>query len=363
MSTSTMEHRFTYTHLSKNPTGLLHKKNTVDSIRPFNGKLGTLVEEGWFMVTPNVLGLYHPPLGVNREMYMRADFRYSADDPLLWPQFYVRSNSWLSCIRKCPNDPLDPLQPLYDPIKRSDFSSLDSASPDNQLGKFSNASFVHLRTAAQKVIDMSESQMASWGPLDALLRDFRCGLHTLLHCLESLPFIFDRLCLTVAETQRVAIEMRAIMDYITIYHPHMLVTNQARWTDTTADLELIGAFTMDPVIVEEFFRARIPVWHLLKLDRLPFMQIDAYTLPLDPNQHLTLEPPCIRLRSVFIGASNQAKKYQAFQCFTRNHLWLPNPFALIPGQVRVDPPLPEPLPSTSCSKPCKSGVPRLSSMS
>ncbi|KAK0435645.1 hypothetical protein EV421DRAFT_1908518 [Armillaria borealis] len=81
------------------------------------------------------------------------------------------------------------------------------------------------------------------------------------------------------------------------------------------------------------------------------MRIDAHTLPLDPNQYLTLQPPRIRLRSVFISASDQAEKYQAFQRFTRNHLRLPNPFALVPSQVRLDPPLPEPLPSTSRSKP------------
>ncbi|KAK0474114.1 hypothetical protein IW261DRAFT_1423216 [Armillaria novae-zelandiae] len=33
---------------------------------PFNGKLGALVEEGWFMVTPNVLQLYQ--LSINREI-------------------------------------------------------------------------------------------------------------------------------------------------------------------------------------------------------------------------------------------------------------------------------------------------------
>ncbi|KAK0498191.1 hypothetical protein EDD18DRAFT_1103789 [Armillaria luteobubalina] len=65
----------TFEHLSKNPS----------AIRSFNGKLGALVEEGWFMVTPNVLGLYQPPLGINWEMYIRADFRYGADDSLLWP--------------------------------------------------------------------------------------------------------------------------------------------------------------------------------------------------------------------------------------------------------------------------------------
>ncbi|KAK0430238.1 uncharacterized protein EV420DRAFT_1657730 [Desarmillaria tabescens] len=158
------------------------------AIGPFDGRLGALVEKGWFMVTPNALGLYQPPLGINREMYMRADFRYAADDPLLWPQFYVRSDPWLSCIRKRPKDPLDPFLPLYNPVARSDFSTSGICiTGQSTRKKFSDASLFVYARPLRKVIDMSESQ--SWGSSDSLLKDFHRGLCTLLHCLESLPFI------------------------------------------------------------------------------------------------------------------------------------------------------------------------------
>ncbi|KAK0492482.1 hypothetical protein EDD18DRAFT_1357739 [Armillaria luteobubalina] len=50
--------------------------------------------------------------------------------------------------------------------------------------------------------------------------------------------------------------------------------------------------------------------------------------------------------------SDQTEKYKAFWLFMQNHLRLPNPFALIPSEVRSNPPLPEPEPSMStCSKP------------
>ncbi|KAK0484118.1 hypothetical protein EDD18DRAFT_1361965 [Armillaria luteobubalina] len=262
-----MEHQFTYKYLSKNPTGILHKKDNANSVRPFDGRLGMLIDKEWLIITPNVSGLYQPPLGINREMYMRADFKYSADNPLLWPQFYVHSDPWLSCIQKHPRGLLDrDFLPLYEPITWSDFNTSGSLLQDNQLGKLQDISLAQLCTSAQKIVNISESQ--SWGPSESLLWDFRCGLSTLLHCLESLPFTFNRLCLTVSETQCVAIEMCAIIDYITVYRPHMLAANVP--PSTTADSELIGAFTTDPVIVEEFFRARIPVWLLLKLDQLPF---------------------------------------------------------------------------------------------
>ncbi|KAK0492345.1 hypothetical protein EDD18DRAFT_1358010 [Armillaria luteobubalina] len=216
-----MEHQFTYEYLSKNPTGILHKKDNANPVRPFDGRLGTLIDKEWLIITPNASRLYQPTLGINREMYMQADFKYGADNPLLWPQFY------------------------------SDFDTSGSPLQDNQLGKLQDISLARLRASAQKIVNISESQ--SWGPSESLLWDFRCGLSTLLHCLESLPFTFNRLHLTVSETRRVAIEMHAIIDYITVYRPHMLAANVP--PSATANSELIGAFTMDPVIVEEFFRA------------------------------------------------------------------------------------------------------------
>ncbi|KAK0457904.1 hypothetical protein IW261DRAFT_1579892 [Armillaria novae-zelandiae] len=218
-----MEHQFTYEYLNKNPTGLLHKRDTVNPVGPFNGRLGVLIDKEWLMITPNGLGMYQPPLGINREMHMRTDFKDGADNPLLWPQFYMCSDPWLCCIQKRPRDLLDPFRPLYEPVTWSNFDTSGSPSQDNQLGKFQDISLARLHASAQKIIDISESQ--SWGPSDALLMDFCCGLCMLLHCLESLPFVFNRLHLTVSETQRVAIEMRAIIDYITVYRPRMLATN------------------------------------------------------------------------------------------------------------------------------------------
>ncbi|KAK0464015.1 hypothetical protein IW261DRAFT_1575525 [Armillaria novae-zelandiae] len=209
-----MEHQFTYEYLNKNPTGLLHKRDTVNSVGPFDGRLGALIDKEWLMITPNRPGLYQPPLGINREMYMRTDFKYSADDALLWPQFYMHSDPWLCCIQKRPRDSLDLFRPLYEPITQSDFDTSGSPSQDNQLGKFQDILLARLHASAQKIINISESQ--SWGPSDALLMDFCCRLCMLLHCLESLPFVFNMLHLTVLETQHIAIEMHAIIDYITV---------------------------------------------------------------------------------------------------------------------------------------------------
>ncbi len=181
----------------------------------------------------------------------------------------------------------------------------------------------------------SLSEFQSWELSDSLLWDFHHSLSMLLHCLESLSFAFNRLCLTVLETQHIAIEMHAIIDYITVYRPHMLATNIP--PSTTADPEFIGVFTMDPVNVEEFFRARIPVWLLLKLDQLSFPQTDAHIASLKPSKYLLIEFSKIQLWSVFIRVLDQTEKYKAFQLFTCNYLRLLNPFALTPWWSSFEP--------------------------
>lgn len=57
-----------------------------------DGRVGAVLLGGFFFVTsPNMDVVYEPPLGKNRAMFLRRDYRYADDDPLLWPQPYVRS--------------------------------------------------------------------------------------------------------------------------------------------------------------------------------------------------------------------------------------------------------------------------------
>ncbi|SJK98907.1 uncharacterized protein ARMOST_02183 [Armillaria ostoyae] len=331
-----MENQFSYETLQKNPNLILHKKQPDLPVGPLDGKRGAVLSPEWFILTPNATELYQPPLGRNREMFMRADFRYGDDDPLSWPQFYLRSHCWLACIRKRPISKSDPFYPLYDTPSRRDFSMLDSTSLVSGLGILSGPSFSRLQAACQKVINMSETR--EWGASSSLVRDNRIALSMLLNSIESLPFVFDRLCLTVAETQRMAIELRALIEYITIFRPRMQSDSNMS-VETGAEPDLIGVFTSDAIVVQEFFKARVPVWMLKKLEQLPFTRIDSLDHPIDPRYHLNFDAPRLKLRSVFTGSATQVAKYHAIQAFTRSHLKLPDPFSLLPGEARENPPL------------------------
>jgi hypothetical protein len=64
---------------------------------PVDGRLGAVIDNGhYFLTTQNAKFIPHPPLGHCREVWLRADYRYAADDPLQWPQPYMSGNDTLA---------------------------------------------------------------------------------------------------------------------------------------------------------------------------------------------------------------------------------------------------------------------------
>ncbi|KAK0187075.1 hypothetical protein F5146DRAFT_872390, partial [Armillaria mellea] len=99
-------------------------------------------------------------------------------------------------------------------------------------------------------------------------------LSMLLNSIKSLTFVFDRLCLTVAETQCMVIELCALIEYITIFCPCMQ-SDLNMSVETGTEPDLIGAFTSDAIVIQEFFKAQVLVWMMKKLEQLPFTCIDS----------------------------------------------------------------------------------------
>ncbi|KAK0455311.1 uncharacterized protein EV420DRAFT_1644950 [Desarmillaria tabescens] len=167
-----------------------------------------------------------------------------------------------------------------------------------------------------------------------------------LEHVQALPLVFERLCLCVAETQRLALELQAIMDYILVYRPRMTGLAERPSEEGTGGSEsLVGAFTMNPTVAQEFCRAGIPVWFIHPLNMAGKVRIDSVE-PIQEPHHLNIPSSSCRLviRSIHVGAATDEEKYKAIERFTRSHLNAPNPFNLALPQNAVEP---EPAPSTA----------------
>ncbi|KAK0441537.1 uncharacterized protein EV420DRAFT_1650042 [Desarmillaria tabescens] len=330
-------------NIRKNPKLLLHKsapdkrrflihpggrRDLAFQARQFNNGFrgAVLPNSNFFLMSPNCGMLWEPPLGLNREVYMRRDYKYGKDDPLSWPQLYCPEYPHFACIRTPPwnSSPSDLFYPLFAPVNHSIFSPCAECSIVPNIGKLAGVYLEKLKAAC---IDIMRAARRIDRP-DSLRLQIRldCNMIDLfLARLDALPMNFERVCLTVAETQRVTCLLCALVDYIQIYKPRMdgLVERDPKVHDPM----IMGAFVEDAMMLQHFFCARILVWTMQPLEEAAVYRIDVLTDIETPDSWLVLNQPRLKLRSVYNGAPNKAK-YTAMNLFTRDHLGWANPFRL-----------------------------------
>ncbi|KAK0435809.1 uncharacterized protein EV420DRAFT_1652949 [Desarmillaria tabescens] len=307
------------------------------ALRAWDGLHGALVNDNIFITSPNCTGLYSPPLGVNREMWMREDFRYGVDDPLSWPQPYCRTRPHLACMRLCPRDDSDPDVPLFELLLQEDFEELDLSLLIHGPGfwrrerrcVFQQRCWAIL-SGCEGIPHVDEAAKAGANRADELLGYARM----FLECLDGLPLTFHRLCLCVAETQQLILEAEAIKFFFGTICPSSLAPVSEHVPK--ADADLVSCVTTDIGVAQQFHRAGVPVWLLRALNTLPHTHIDAVGRLKTAEGHLRMGPCPLRLPSVYVGGAGDEEKYLAFNRFTRSHLGAPNLLLWSPGELRSE---------------------------
>ena len=109
---------------------------------PFDGRVAGIVKD-FVVTTPNQSQIFLPPIQ-KRDVFLRADFRYSPDDPRLWPQPWIPTYCHLGAIPSKPDDPNDPLAPMWWDPTHDDFKTFDSGVVDG-LGELKRSKFLLLR--------------------------------------------------------------------------------------------------------------------------------------------------------------------------------------------------------------------------
>ncbi|KAF8125850.1 hypothetical protein K438DRAFT_2001910 [Mycena galopus ATCC 62051] len=168
-----------------------------------------------------------PPAG--DELLLRQDMHWGPDDPTLWPHHYSETY----CHLGASPDALDRTQ---------------TTSPS--CGGIPVAAIL----ATQALSPSPDAR-----PLVPQLADnLRRGLDRLC----SIPATFERDVLGVTNVQRTFLELYGLLDWITIYQPRM--TDTSRFGGAS-DVDVVGVFTMDPLVAEQFHRARLPYWFIRPL--------------------------------------------------------------------------------------------------
>ncbi len=298
---------------------------------------GALVNDHIYITSPNCLLLFEPPLGVNREMWMRNNFRYGQDDPLSWPQPYCASHPHLSCLRLCERTKSDPDVPLFQLPVRGDFLQLDTSSLVRGPGFWAMERRIGFAQRCTVLLERCQTFVRGDAACVAAANraeELKGWATMFLERLRNLPMMFARLCLCIAETQRLVLEVEALWTFYS--------TVRGKFTEVPSssmpkvNVDLVGCFTTDIGVAQQLQRAGVPVWVLRPLEELAHTRIDKVGVltTVDGRVHLGTCP--LRLPSVYVGSGADEAKYIAFDQFTKSHLGIPNVFVWTVGELRTD---------------------------
>ncbi|TFK59506.1 hypothetical protein BDN72DRAFT_865095, partial [Pluteus cervinus] len=189
--------------LHRDPKLLLHTKPS-GPLSIYHGRVGAVIREGEsFITSPNSSFIPQPPLGGDRSVFLREDFRYGDDDPLQWPQPFIRSLLFLSAIPLI-SDHNHPLAVMSDDLSWSDFTEDDNDLLSG-IGKITNIKYTQLSVLSTHILDRAEkfSRSKPAASVANLLGEYTHLLRLYLHRLEHVTTNFSNTRFTFRGLQRI----------------------------------------------------------------------------------------------------------------------------------------------------------------
>ena len=128
----------------------------------FDGRVAAVIE-GFVCTTLNQSHIPLPSLH-KMEVQLCADVCYGPDDPMLWPQPWVKTFCHLGAIPRKPNDANNPLSIMWWNPTHDDFKSFGGSLVDG-LGQLSGSRLFLLQTIMSNMEDRIKQHKQWWrGP-------------------------------------------------------------------------------------------------------------------------------------------------------------------------------------------------------
>ncbi|KAJ7682336.1 hypothetical protein DFH06DRAFT_971605 [Mycena polygramma] len=232
----------------------------------FDGRLAAVVQARGelYLITTHANYIPALPPSDEHDVVLRTDLRYGLDDPSTCPQYYSDLYCHLAVTPTKANS-----RPAYsilwwDPAP-SDLAlciSRNSKTLTPLLGRLS----LERRHSFSGLVSQLQANYAAYakhageqnvpGPMKLLVKSMTLGLERLV----SLLWTFEHLALMARNLQRTCLELIAMIDYMLVYKPRMELADIAAPSEPSSSL--LGAFTTNPKIAQQFFAAGIPCWFM-----------------------------------------------------------------------------------------------------
>jgi hypothetical protein len=206
------------------------------------------------------------------------------------------------------------------------------------VGKLSSGGFLHMRF---QCIDLHERAVQSKFSKELLVSQLTVILENLLHRLEFISMNFRQMQITVRETQRIFVELTALLDYYDYFRPILSMNKPSIPTQTypPTTAKVMGVFTTDLTICDLFFRAGIPVWLVRPFEVLSSIRVRALAPVQTPGASTPLDPATRPSHpTIYCGNGDHIDKYRAIARHVQHYLRYPNPFQSIRAETSVVPP-------------------------
>jgi hypothetical protein len=285
-----------------------------EDITSGDGLVGAIIPETEIFITsPNCTFIPFPPLGDNRDIFLRSDARFGMDDPIQYPQPYNEYFCHLPAIPLPPKngDPYYSQKFMWANVQKEDFAYASRSSKEEFLADVWSLSRAYMQPRLDCVKECLK-QLAILNVEGEGLAGLRKLVAMLKINMETSLSILDTTRLSLVDAQRMStilqrswLELSAILDYMQIYKP--LMDEDQPGPSRLA--RTMGCFTDNQYIARQHMRAGLPVYLIRPWKAFNAQNVLEVVDPVLPDLQTDPLPPPNPV--LFTGAAGSSNKYAA----------------------------------------------------
>ncbi|TFK59398.1 hypothetical protein BDN72DRAFT_905882 [Pluteus cervinus] len=292
---------------------LVSNRDDRATLGPFDGVVAALLDDGvHFVTSPNQPIIPAPPFG-NRSVSRCIDGRFGMDDYIQWPQPYCANTPHYACIPR--QIETAPNNIMWRDFREPDWSPVGSRTGghSSQLGRVRTGLVQELHAAINPLLVRARHTLNQQPDRqkDDLLTTLIQALTTGLSVVEFTPRSYFQMKYAFRATQRIWVELFALLDYTETFRPRM--DGLVSVPPETEIARTIGVFISTHNIAFVYHRARLPFWFVEKRTSFSDQNILLVTNLIRPETIINTSSAGGTLPYVSVGEHAVWAKFRAIQ--------------------------------------------------
>ncbi|KAK1234363.1 hypothetical protein PQX77_002437 [Marasmius sp. AFHP31] len=260
------------------------EKTALEPYQAIDGKVGAWIEDGkYFVTSPNSTELYQPLFG-SREIYMRQNYRFGAEDPIQYPQPFIPDRCHWAAIPRRPSSSAHSRARWWDSLPPEAFVH-EPDSAIKGIGRWSQTYITPYQEDCSRLherVQKYRSGQEYAGGDNRLIPALNGQLERTLRHLLTMPLPLHRARQLWSFFQRWYLELVGALDWMELYLPVMNGSASPSETSRVHAAVATGAFLTSVKDCEFFFRAGIPFWLIRSAEHHSTVRVDEEVVPLTP---------------------------------------------------------------------------------